>query len=282
MRQSESNEIFADLELARRLERTEACGGIEFVEARARATPESGARWIEVAGAAALYDGPSSPITQTFGLGMWQELTESDLDRIEAFYGECGATVCHEVSPLADVTTHQLLSRRGYHPVEMTSVMFRSLTGLEPESGRIEVRQAAEREYEEWARLAAEGWGEYADLSDLIYDLGLIMAKRRGSLSFLAALDGRLIATAGLCIAGDVALLTGASTIPRERRQGAQRALLQYRLRFAAECGCRLAMMCALPGSASQRNAERSGFRIAYTRIKWGLPAEVSQNIEQS
>jgi len=35
--------------------------------------------------------------------------------------------------------------------------------------------------------------------------------------------------------------------------------------------GCDLAMMCAQPGSASQRNAERQGFRIAYTRIKWQL-----------
>ena len=29
----------------------------------------------------------------------------------------------------------------------------------------------------------------------------------------------------------------------------------------------------AAPGSASQRNAERQGFRIAYTRIKWMLEA---------
>jgi hypothetical protein len=42
-------------------------------------------------------------------------------------------------------------------------------------------------------------------------------------------------------------------------------------LRYAAEQGCDLAMMCAAPGSASQRNAERQGFRIAYTRITWGL-----------
>jgi hypothetical protein len=33
-------------------------------------------------------------------------------------------------------------------------------------------------------------------------------------------------------------------------------------------------MICALPGSASQRNAEREGFRIAYTRLKWGLTGE--------
>jgi hypothetical protein len=30
-------------------------------------------------------------------------------------------------------------------------------------------------------------------------------------------------------------------------------------------------MMVAEAGSQSQRNAERTGFRIAYTRIKWQL-----------
>jgi hypothetical protein len=30
-------------------------------------------------------------------------------------------------------------------------------------------------------------------------------------------------------------------------------------------------MMGSLPGSGSQRNAERHGFRIAYTRTKWRL-----------
>ena len=39
----------------------------------------------------------------------------------------------------------------------------------------------------------------------------------------------------------------------------------------ARSLGCDLAMMCAEPGSASQRSAQRQGFRIAYTRIKWQL-----------
>ena len=67
-----------------------------------------------------------------------------------------------------------------------------------------------------------------------------------------------------------VALLAGASTIPSARNRGAQRALLEARLRHAASQGCDLAMMGASPGSTSQKNAERQGFRIAYTRIKWG------------
>jgi Acetyltransferase (GNAT) family len=90
-------------------------------------------------------------------------------------------------------------------------------------------------------------------------------------LSFLAELDGRPIATGAMFIHNGVALLAGASTIPEGRKQGAQLALLESRLRYAVEKGCDLAMMVALPGSASQRNAERQGFRIAYTRIKWGL-----------
>ena len=48
-------------------------------------------------------------------------------------------------------------------------------------------------------------------------------------------------------------------------------ALLEARLQTAVDAGCDLAMMVAAPGSASQRNAERQGFRIAYTRTKWQL-----------
>ena len=55
------------------------------------------------------------------------------------------------------------------------------------------------------------------------------------------------------------------------RRRGLQAALLQERMRYAFEHGCDLAMMVAEAGSNSQRNAERKGFQIAYTRIKWRL-----------
>jgi len=40
-------------------------------------------------------------------------------------------------------------------------------------------------------------------------------------------------------------------------------------MRYAHEHGCDLAMMVAEAGSESQRNAERQGFRVAYTRVKW-------------
>jgi hypothetical protein len=52
-----------------------------------------------------------------------------------------------------------------------------------------------------------------------------------------------------------------------------QTALLRERMRFAFDHGSDLAMMVAAPGSESQRNAERNGFRIAYSRTKWRLSA---------
>jgi GNAT superfamily N-acetyltransferase len=104
-----------------------------------------------------------------------------------------------------------------------------------------------------------------------------VVAARQDAPSFLAELDGQPIAAGALAIHDGVALLAGASTIPEWRHRGAQRALLESRLDYAAGAGCDLAMICAEPGGASQRNAERQGFRIAYTRIKWGLTGFVEE-----
>jgi GNAT superfamily N-acetyltransferase len=68
-----------------------------------------------------------------------------------------------------------------------------------------------------------------------------------------------------------VALFGGAATTPELRRRGLQSALLQARMRYAFDHGCDLAAMAAEAGSGSKRNAERKGFRIAYTRTKWRL-----------
>src|SRR5262249_60217995 len=92
-----------------------------------------------------------------------------------------------------------------------------------------------------------------------------------GARRFPAEHDGRPIATGALSLRGRVALLAGASTIPEGRGRGAQHSLLAARLAYAVEQGRDLAMMGASPGSGSQRNAERHGFRIAYTRTKWRL-----------
>lgn len=263
--------IPADLALSRRLERAEAYACLSFVEARRRLSPESGAEWKEFDGVFAMFDGPRSPVTQVFGLGIFQPVTAAELEPIEAFFTDRGAPVFFEVSPLAGVALAALLVDRGYRPVEFSSVMFMPIGshGPEPSNPAITVRIAGEADHYVWAQTAAEGWRELAGISDLMLDIGIVSAARAGGQSFLAETGGRAIATGSLCIHEGVALMAGASTIPEARNRGAQRALFEARLRYAKDAGCDLAMVCTEPGSASQRNAERQGFRIAYTRTKW-------------
>ena len=266
---------FSDLALSRRLERAEAQSNASFVEARAKFFPHSGAQWIEVAGAYAMFDTPSSPLTQTFGLGVFEKVTSVELERLENFFQERDAPVFHEVSPLADPSLPALLNERGYQPIEFTSVMCRpigrDLSLVASQNEKIRVRLMRENEYALCAQISAQGWSEHPELANFLLEIGQINAQRDNAISFFAEMNGQPIATGVLCLGGGVALLGGASTIPVARQQGAQLALLESRLRYGAEQGCDLAMMCALPGSASQRNAERHGFRIAYTRIKWQL-----------
>jgi len=267
--------IFSDLSLSRRLERAEGRASASFVDTRARLYPDSGAESIEVAGALAMFDGPASPITQTFGLGMFEPVTAVNLGRLEEFFRAHGAPIFHEVSPLADPSALALLNERGYQPVELTTILFRPIDRdvrlAATRNERIRVWVAGEDEQDLWSATAAHGWSEFAEVAGQVAELGRVSFNIPGAVCFLAELEGEAIATGTLLTSDGVALLAGASTVPEARKQGAQLALLEARLRHGAGAGCDFAMMGAAPGSASQRNAERHGFRIAYTRIKWRL-----------
>jgi hypothetical protein len=248
--------------------------GASFVDARRALYSASDAAWTEDDGAIALFDGPESPVTQVFCLGLFQPVSDEQLDRIEAFFRERQAPIAHDVCPLAGVPTASLLASRTYRPVEFSSVLYLPLTGV-PDTSRsqVPVRRIGASQAELWAQTAAAGWGDIIPVSAEMTALMQVVASRERSNCFLAEIDGRPVAAGSMHIHEGVALLAGAATIPAARRRGAQSALLYARLALAAELGCDIAMMCAEPGSASQRNAERNGFRIAYTRTKWRLDA---------
>lgn len=266
---------FSDIALARRLERTEGKSNADFVDARARLDPSSGACWTDFDGTFAMFDGVGSPLTQTFGLGVDSPVTGDAMQRIESFFHERDAEVFHEVSPLADASILPLLNSRGYQPVELSTVLVRpAAPGADPPASvrsGVATRVARPDEAELWAETAAAGWSESPEAAAFVRQLGAVMMNSRCTTPFFAEIDGRPVATGGLNIHDGVALFAGASTVPAFRNRGAQNALLDARLRFAAERGCDLAMMVALPGSGSQKNAERAGFRVAYTRTKWQL-----------
>jgi GNAT superfamily N-acetyltransferase len=166
-----------------------------------------------------------------------------------------------------------MLCARNYRPIELSNVLYRAVERptAEEQSG-IRVRVIAPEEAQLWSKISAKGWShEHPELGDFLLDLGAIAAARENSLCFIAEHDGKPGAAGALSIHDGVALFGGSATVPELRRRGLQAALLHQRMCYAFDHGCDLAMMAAQPGSDSQRNVERKGFRIAYTRTKWQL-----------
>jgi GNAT superfamily N-acetyltransferase len=259
-----------DLNLARKLERAEAMANAAAVEARQKMESDLGAEWIEVAGAYAMFDGPDAPTTQTFGVGLFERFVDREFERVEEFFTRHQTSVYHEICSFAAHETQGLLSSRGYTPLEASTVHLRTTSGHARGKSPITARAIGVDELPVWCRLAGEAWtAESPELGEFVANLGDIWGRARGVTCFLAERDGVPIASAALNIANGVAIMAGASTIPSARRQGAQAALLETRLAYAAERGVDLAMVVTAPGGGSQRNAERQGFRPVYSRMKW-------------
>jgi len=274
--------IPSTLDLSRRLERAEGHACYRFAEARRRLSPDSGAAWTGIAGANVVFDGIDSPITQAFGLGIFEPLTPAALDAVEKFFFDRGAPVNLEVSPFAGVSAAQLLCERGYRPIEISNVMVQAVEA--PNSslpGSVRVRVTGGDEAKLWNDVSTRGWShEHPELRDFLQRMGEVCAAREASICFLAEYDGTPGAAGALCLHEGVALFGGAATVPELRRRGLQSALMDERMRYAAEHGCDIAMVVTEVGSASQRNAERNGFQVAYTRTKWRL--EVIQPVSRS
>ncbi|TMQ09074.1 MAG: hypothetical protein E6J90_16085 [Deltaproteobacteria bacterium] len=263
-----------DRDLARQLERAEGAVGASYTAVPRAA--QRGATWHDFDGTYAIFDTADSPLTQTFGLGLFAPATPDLMAAIETFFAQRGAAAMHEVSPLAGVETAALLADRGYRPIEFSTVLVQDLEPgtAAPVSSALRVRTIEPDDHGgcgTWIDTSIAGWsGELPDSTPL-RAIAELAVSNRVMTHFLVEQDAAPIATASLGIHGGVALLAGASTVPAARGRGAQALLLAARLAEASRRGCELAMMVTAPGTASQRNAERRGFRVAYTRTKWRL-----------
>lgn len=263
--------VFIDLQTARRLERAEAVVGVSFVASRQRLDPAFGASWQDFGGTYAIFDGVDSPFTQTFGLGLFSAVSAEALEPLEGFFRQRGAAVAQEVSPLAGVETSALLAERGYRPIEHTTVLAQALDHEVKVSSSpgCTVRVCQPTDFPSWVEASVAGWGADPAVRSIAH-----WASLNPSLThFVVERAGEMIATGSMGVHEGIALLVGASTVPAGRNLGAQGMLLAARLIEARRRGCELAMMGAAPGSGSQRNAERSGFHVAYSRTKWRLEA---------
>lgn len=266
---------FADERLAARLEGLTAKEMRRFVDTAREFDPESGAESLEVAGGVAAFVATGSPVNQAFGLGFAGEVTDADVAAVEAFF-TCRATrPLVGVSPLAHPSLTETLGRRGWTVDGYENVLVRECGEAPvapPTDSGVRITEAlTAEERDTWALVAATGFS--APLPPLAEQLALaaIVVRRPGTRLFLAWLGDAVAGTGELYVEEGVAWLSADSTLERFRGRGIQQALQHHRLSLAEQAGCSLAVSEAEPGSTSQRNMERAGFSLAYTRVDFAL-----------
>lgn len=256
---------FVDLNFARRLEMAETMSP-DHVRALRCYWPEATSEVI--AGGTAVFAGHSYPANHIVGMGLYGAVTLPDVERVEEFYRSREVPCEIVVSPLADPSLRDLLALRSYRITEFNSVLIRQLGSFElirPADG-ITVERVTTDTEQIWDRVIARGFAEYGPLPDNLFAAFATLAD---SLNFLARVNGEPAGggMGSIMREAGIAALFGTATIPEFRGRGVQTALINRRLWEADQAGCEYAVVSTLPGSGSQRNMERRGFRVAYTKI---------------
>ena len=260
-----------DMELAREIELAEGEAAVACARMMKAMQAESVSAVETIAGGYAVYCGANSPVTQAVGLGLNGPVSRAEFDRLEEFYFSRNEAVRVETCPMADATLLEHYKERGYHVSEFTNVMVRGIASDERWKAveGVEVRKAGPGEMDLWTLTVAQGFAEHFPVTAEILDVMKLFAMGKNAECYLARVDGRVAGGATLALRENVAGLFGASTLPDFRGRGVQTALLQTRLQRAAEAGCSMGVSLAQPGSVSQRNIMRQGFRVLYTRVKF-------------
>jgi GNAT superfamily N-acetyltransferase len=257
----EESLVFSDLPLARRIETAEAAN------ARGCTAIHPEAATLDVAGGCAVFVGAESPLSHVVGIGLNGPVTEAEIDRLEAFFRSRGGKVSIELCPLAEAGILATLGGRGYRVTEFNNVLVKRLAGAEivltPR-----VRRALADETDMWSYTVGRGFFEEHELTTEEMDVGRAICAMPGALCYLAVTEsGELAGGAAAAVYSGLAMLFADSTIARHRRGGLHRELIAARLNEALAQGCDLATASTLPGSGSQRNYERMGFVVVYTRV---------------
>jgi len=254
--------------LVRRLETAQALQSRSFLLASQRSNPCAKAlrgRW-----GFAHFFAEGHFLNQALALGLETAITARQLERIEALLGLGGHPVVLELSPAADPSLAGLLAARGYVLQSFQQVLARELDALISPSWdpRVQIQIIRPGEMDLWHRVVQAGFQNQDELDPAEITAMGFSAEAVGNHFFLATVDGQPAGAAVLGCFQRVGVFSGTSVLPRFRGLGVQRALVVARLEWAQKEGCRRGCSAVLPGTSSQANLERCGFRVVYPKLE--------------
>jgi len=262
---------FVDKALARRFEACEEMPQVFYARVFQKTRPAIGAAEEEICGGHMIFAGLGSPIGRVTGAGFDRMFTDEDLNRAEQFYRSHEAPSQVDLCPLHDAVVFEMFKERGYGIAELNNVLYRRLDPKEefpPAPAACELRRGRREEADVASAIVERAF--FPDGAPEAFT-GLLapLYQMDGAVTFGASVEDKMVACgAGLVIPEHrVFAVCGAGTLAGFRGRGLQTALLRARLAAAAEAGCEYAVVVTQGGTASQRNCERLGFRVAYSKV---------------
>jgi len=220
-----------------------------------------------VGGGLAVFTAPDWPMNRAVGFGLGDGLSAADIDALTAFYARRDAGAEVEMAPFDPPDTLARLGARGFRLAWQRTRLVRPLDpdapADMPPAARVEPDAAV------WSALAVRGFNggrpaSRGSFADRVFPIALGAV---GGLGIVVKVDGVPAATAAVNTRHGIAALFGHATLPEARGRGGQTAAIAASVAVAASAGCRLAMVEADPGSTSERNLLRAGFRTVWTIV---------------
>jgi GNAT superfamily N-acetyltransferase len=204
-------------------------------------------------------------INRVFNLGMAQDVTEADLDALEAFYQEIGFGIALSPTSQPSDLPH-ILEQRGFVTTHATPVMcYRSIPSFQEQRRTEKITPA---EADTFAQLLVESF----PLPTFFRSWLAATVGFKGWHHYIAYEGDMPIGAASMVAHGQAALLNWSATAKAARRRGAHRALIQRRIQDAYALGCTvIAVDTDEIGGDSYRNLAYLGFELVYLRPDYVL-----------
>lgn len=210
-----------------------------------------------------------------FGLGFEGPLSEQDYRALLDMAAVVGPRFRVVVSPYCDISLPRRLIAEGFALEGMRTVLVRGAPSksefadlARPVAG-LEVRRIdVATEIGLYADTAARAWFAGSEPREADLRMSRIANSVPTARLFVATVDGVPAGCARIDLSGGIGYFLGGSVIPEFRNRGIHQALLLARMKCAAEEGCDLLNIASLAGAATDRNAQRLGFQVAYTSLE--------------
>jgi GNAT superfamily N-acetyltransferase len=261
--------LMINRKLAARLEKNDATHSASYAVKRQEVDPLIQTAVLDIGDGVAIYAGDLMSINRVIGLGTSGPVSDDTLTVVGDFYAKFNTMPQIDLCPLADHSLLALLRSHDYKPSQLFTVLVQQLPANSRKSPESEAHVAPADDMRLWTQTVAQGFLGKDDIPE--DDLNPLFAEiafmRPEVYCHIAYINGVPAGAGAMSIQDEVAVFFSVSTRTSFRRRGVQAMLMKTRLDLAAEKGCELAMGLAIPGSTSERNLQRGGFQVAYTKV---------------